>query len=81
MSHNQGKLFFNQHCTLPEMSSTGISGGGDWTNKLAWWPNAALKSASYSWGFENGEPGKKMFFANCEYDLSKVRKKCFYLQT
>jgi len=53
------------------MSSTGISGGGDWTNKLAWWPNAALKSANYSWGFENGEPGKKMFFANCEYDLSK----------
>jgi len=51
--------------------SSGSSGGGDWSNKLAWWPNAALKSADYSWGFEDGEKGKEEFFANCQYDLSK----------
>ena len=67
------KFTFNQHRFFSDMSS-GSSGGGDWSNKLAWWPNAALKSADYSWGFEDGEKGKEEFFANCQYDLSKVRK-------
>ena len=56
------------------MSSGSSGSGGDWSNKLAWWPNAALKSADYSWGFEDGEKGKEEFFGNCQYDLSKVRK-------